>query len=89
MGVYNVPRQMKLELRNIIYVSFEGHSIWKKWQSENLMWFDCTEDIEKLMSQYQLQQKNCTSKRHFDLIKNENYSECLYYLKQDNVSTGK
>nr|CAI9710019.1 unnamed protein product [Rangifer tarandus platyrhynchus] len=46
------------------------------------------EDIEKLMSQYQLQQKNCTIKRHFDLIKNENYSECLYYLKQDNVSTG-
>ena len=28
--VYNVPGQMKLELRDIIHMFFEGHSIGKK-----------------------------------------------------------
>ena len=30
MRVYNVPGQMKLELRDIIHMFFEGHSIGKK-----------------------------------------------------------
>ena len=41
------------------------------------------------MNQYQLHQENCPSEKHSDTVRSGNYSQRLYYLKQDDVKVGK